>query len=59
MNILIIEDDSATAEFIAGAFTNAVPGIILQLVLIPAAMVVLDRTGALPFGDGAQTAAEE
>ena len=47
------------AAFIAGAFTNAVPGIILQLVLIPAAMVVLDRTGALPFGDGAQTAAEE
>jgi len=46
------------AAFIAGAFTNAVPGIILQLVLIPAAMVVLDKTGALPFGDGKQTDAD-
>lgn len=37
------------AAFIAGAFTTAVPGIILQLVFIPAVMVALDRTGLLRF----------
>ena len=31
--------------FMAGAFLNAVPGIIIQLTLIPALMVVLDRLG--------------
>ena len=30
--------------FLAGAVLNAIPGIILQLVLIPTLMVVLDRT---------------
>ncbi len=35
--------------FIAGAFTNAIPGIILQLVLIPAVMVALDRAKLVPF----------
>ena len=35
--------------FIAGAFTNAVPGIILQLVLIPAIMVALDRAKLVKF----------
>lgn len=37
------------AAFLAGAFTNAVPGIILQLVFIPAFMVALDRTGLRRF----------
>lgn len=37
------------AAFFAGAFTNAVPGIILQLVFIPAVMVALDRTGLVRF----------
>ena len=36
--------------FLAGAFLNAIPGIILQLILIPAIMAVLDRTGLVPFG---------
>lgn len=36
--------------FIAGAFLNAVPGIILQLVLIPSVMVLLNRTGLISFG---------
>ncbi len=31
--------------FMAGAFFNAIPGIILQLVFIPALMVALDKTG--------------
>ena len=36
--------------FIAGALLNAVPGIILQLLFIPAFMVALDRTGFRRFG---------
>lgn len=35
--------------FLAGALLNAVPGIILQLILIPAVMVALDRTKLVPF----------
>lgn len=35
--------------FLAGAFLNAIPGIILQLVFIPAFMVVLNRTGLVHF----------
>lgn len=35
--------------FIAGAFLNAIPGIILQLILIPAVMVALNRTGLVQF----------
>lgn len=35
--------------FIAGAFLNAIPGIILQLVLIPSIMVILDRTKLVQF----------
>ena len=36
--------------FVAGAFVNAVPGILLQLILIPAVMIALDRTGLVHFG---------
>lgn len=35
--------------FMAGAFLNAIPGIVLQLVLIPALMVALNRTGIVRF----------
>lgn len=35
--------------FMAGAFLNAVPGIILQLVFIPALMVALNKTGLIRF----------
>ncbi len=35
--------------FIAGAFVNAIPGIIIQLVLIPVIMVALDKTGVVRF----------
>lgn len=35
--------------FITQAFVKAVPGIILQLVLIPAIMITLNRTGLVPF----------
>ncbi len=33
------------ALFLAGAFTNAVPGIILQLILIPVLVAAMDRAG--------------
>ena len=46
------------SAFIAGAFVNALPGIILQLVLIPAIMVVLGRTGLVPFNKSHTAKAE-
>ena len=39
--------------FFAGAFLNAIPGIVLQLVFIPAIMVALDRTGMVKFRQSA------
>lgn len=35
--------------FMAGAFLNAIPGIIVQLILIPMIMVALNRTGLVRF----------
>jgi len=35
--------------FIGGAFFNALPGIVLQLVLIPVIMIALDRAGFVRF----------
>ncbi len=35
--------------FIAGAFTKALPGIILQLIFIPVMMLVLNKTGLVKF----------
>lgn len=35
--------------FLAGAFINAIPGIILQLIFIPALMLVLQKTGVVRF----------
>ena len=37
--------------FIAGAFVNAVPGIILQLILIPAVMLALDKMNLIKRSD--------
>ncbi|MCR2048835.1 ECF transporter S component [Acetatifactor muris] len=48
--------------FMAGAFLNAIPGIILQLTLIPVIMVALNRTGLVRFsrqGAQARKAGEE
>ena len=36
--------------FLTGAFINAWPGIIVQLILIPAVMFALDRAGLIKFG---------
>jgi len=41
--------------FLSGAFLTAVPGIILQLVFIPAVMVALDRTGLVRFRRSGET----
>lgn len=38
--------------FISGAFLNAVPGIVVQLILIPAIMVSLKRAKVVPFSIG-------
>ncbi|MDO4573569.1 MAG: ECF transporter S component, partial [Clostridia bacterium] len=35
--------------FLAGAFLDAIPGILLQLLLIPAVMLALDRSGLVRF----------
>lgn len=35
--------------FLAGSVLNAIPGIVLQLILIPAVMVLLDRTKLVRF----------
>lgn len=35
--------------FMAGAFLNAIPGIVVQLILIPTLMVALNRTGLVHF----------
>ena len=43
--------------FMAGAFLNAIPGIILQLVFIPVVLVALDRTGIVRFSRKRQNAA--
>lgn len=35
--------------FLSGALLNAIPGIVFQLIFIPAVMVALDRTKLVPF----------
>lgn len=45
--------------FLSGALLTAIPGIILQLVFIPAVMVALDRTGMVHFRHEAHQAVTE
>ena len=35
--------------FVTGAFINSIPGIVLQLIFIPAVMAALNRTGLVRF----------
>ncbi|WP_071441309.1 ECF transporter S component [Traorella massiliensis] len=50
MILLSVNGGMLTFEvFISSALLNSIPGIIMQLVLIPAVMVALDRTKVLPF----------
>ena len=43
------ENGFTGAMFLSGAIVNALPGIILQLILIPAIMVALDKANLVPF----------
>lgn len=36
--------------FLSGALLNSIPGIVIQLTLIPTVMLVLNKTGLVPFG---------
>ena len=36
------------AAFVSGAFTTAIPGIVLQLILIPVLVAALEKAGAIP-----------
>lgn len=46
--LLGLNGNSFTAQaFLAGALLNAVPGIIVQLILIPAVMAALQKAGAI------------
>ena len=48
--MLSFDDNPFTLSvFLSGAFLTAIPGIIIQLILIPLIMVALDRTGLVPF----------
>ena len=49
MALLTLNASSFTLSvFVAGAFTNAIPGIILQLVAIPAIVIALGKTTKSP-----------
>lgn len=43
------ENGFTLGAFITGAFLNAIPGIIIQLVIIPMIMLALDRTRLVPM----------
>ncbi len=48
--LLGVGSDGFTLElFWTSAFFHAIPGIVLQLILIPMIMVALDKTGLVPF----------
>jgi len=50
--VLGLSGESFTfAAFVAGAFTNAIPGIIVQIVLIPLLVMVLDNPKVLKLKD--------
>lgn len=44
--------------FLGGALLNAIPGILVQLILIPAIMIALDRTKLVPFRHAEKQASE-
>lgn len=48
-------DGFTFSAFLSGAFFNAIPGIILQLIIIPVVMLALDRTHLVPFRKGRKT----
>ncbi len=56
--LLGISHTSFTLQaFVSGALLQAIPGIVLQLILIPAVMVTLQKTRILPFQDAGKESA--
>ncbi len=49
MSVLLGFGEFTASAFLAGAFTGAIPGIVLQLTLIPAIMVALGRAKLVPI----------
>ncbi len=47
------------SAFLSTAFLSSVPGVVIQLVLIPALMAVLDRTQLLPYKKKAEEKDEQ
>lgn len=47
--------DFTFAAFLAGAFTKAIPGILVQIVLIPILVMVLDNPKVLKLQDGSES----
>lgn len=45
------------AAFLSGAFTTAIPGIILQLALLPALVLALEKSGFLPAARAKESSA--
>lgn len=43
------ENGFTLTAFLTGAFLNAIPGIIVQLILVPAIMLALNKTHLVPF----------
>lgn len=52
------ENGFTWGAFMTGAFLNAFPGIILQLIFIPAMMLVLNKTGLVTFSKHHKKTAE-
>ena len=49
MVLMGLQDSAFTMEaFLAGAITNAIPGIILQIILIPVIVMALDKAKLIP-----------
>ena len=46
----IVQTDFTVAMFVAGGVTNAIPGIILHLILIPIIVVAMERAGLVLNG---------
>ena len=52
MGLLLVGGKGFTlAAFVSGAFTTAIPGIILQLILVPTIIMVLKRAKLVKFED--------
>ena len=47
---IIVQTDLTVAMFVAGGVTNAIPGIILHLILIPIIVVAMERAGLVLNG---------